>query len=381
MKAIIRFTLLLSIALCGCNKVSTGTNTHIQGSGEFIHLNTAGPINPKTKYLKYYEEHQKSWLFYGNEDKNELIIYKMPSGGIERRLKFETRGPNGIGRYKGAMVQNFDSIFVLSGTYYQNFFLIDTTGTVKRKYTIDPNESEDFFPALQPVYCHFSQENVLNSDQINLSTYMMRLIPNENLHTKEINLTFDLALGKLVSINKYPKFDDKHKAELAYYSRAYNGSDFIYSFRYLNDIYIQKENGTYIIYPGFSKYQNQNIDWLLNRSEPMALIKEKIVQSPRYGSVMYDKYRKLIYRIYLPGYKLKKGEPADKYFDFPALFSIIILDENLNLIGETLMPPKTYDPLMAFVAKDGLCFALHPDNQHYNPDSLAFERMIVTENK
>jgi len=380
MKSIIRFILLFSIVLCGCNKVNTETNLLIQGSGDYIHLNTAGPINPKTKYLKYYEEHQKSWLLYGNEDKNELIIYELPSGKIERRLKFEHRGPNGIGRYKGATIQNFDSIFVISGTYYQNFFLIDSTGTVKRKYTIDPNENEDFFPALQPVYCHFSQENGLRNGQINLSTYMMRLIPNENLHTKDLSITYDIALGNLVSITKYPKFDDKFKANIRSYSRTFNGKDFIYSFRRLNEIYIQNENGTYLKHHCPSKFQNQDLDWILNPSDPIAITKEKIVQNPSFGSIMFDKYRRYIYRIYLPGYKLKGGESVDQNVDFRALFSIIILDENFNVVGETMMPPKTYDPKMAFIAKDGLYFALHPDNPHYDPDSLAFEKVIIIDN-
>ena len=304
----------------------------------------------------------------------------MPSGRIERKLKFEHRGPNGIGRYKGALVQNFDSIFVISGTHYQNFFLIDTTGTVKRKYSINPIESEDFYPALLPVYCHISQENVLRNDRINLSTYMMRIIPKTNLHTKDLCVTYDIALGKLVSITKYPKFDDSSKTELGGYSRTYNGEDFIYAFARLNEIYIQKENGTYLKHHCPSKFQNGNLDWTGNRRDPIAIQKENRIQNPKYGSIMFDKYRKLIYRIYIPGYKLKNGDSVDKYAESPAVFSILILDENFNVVGETLLPPKTYDPKMAFIAKEGLFLALHPDNPQYNPDSLAFEKMMITTN-
>jgi hypothetical protein len=376
----IHICLLLFIFLVGCSRDENGSKTVIQGSGEFIHLNTAGRINPKTMFLTCYEEHQKSWLFYGNEDRNELIIYEIPSGRVERKIKFENRGPNGIGMYKGALVQNFDSIFVLSNTYYQDFFLIDTTGTVMRKYTINPIESEDFYPSLLGVYCHFSQVNVLKNNRINLSTYMMRIIPNENLYREDICLTYDISLGELVSRTKYPKFDDTYRTELGYYSRAYNGREFIYSFRRLDDIYIQNEDGAYSTYPCPSKFQNHNLDWILNRMDPVEIQKERFVQNPTYGSIMYDKYRKLIYRIYLPGYKLKQGESADTYYNYPAVFSIMILDENFNVVGETLMPPKTYDPLMAFIEKDGLYFALHPDNPVYNPDSLAFEKMLITNN-
>jgi hypothetical protein len=377
---LIRFALLLFIVLCGCKKSSTETSLCIEGSGDYIHLNTAGSISPKTKFLQYYEEHQKAWLLFGNEEMNEAILYELPSGNIEKRMKFDMRGPNRIGIYKGAFIHNFDSIFVLSGTYYTDFFLIDTTGTVKRQFSVDSINIGEFHTALTPLYSHFSMEAVFLNGILNLNTRVLTAISNADLHTQSICISYDIGKGELAYRFKYPEFDDTHKARLGYYSRTHNGGDLVYSFRHLDDLYILKENGDYEIIPCPSQFQSQDLDWYNNRTDPIEIQKERVMENPSYGSIMFDKYRKLFYRIYFPGYKLKSGESVDLYSEYPPLFSIMVLDENLTLIGETLMPPKTYDPLMAFVAKDGLYFAMHPDNPKYDPDSLAFEKMIITNN-
>jgi hypothetical protein len=377
---LIRFALLLFIVLCGCKKSSTETSLRIEGSGDYIHLNTAGSISPKTKFLQYYEEPHKAWLLFGNEEMNEAILYELPSGNIEKRMKFDMRGPNRIGIYKGAFIHNFDSIFVLSGTYYTEFFLIDTTGTVKRKFSVDSINIGEFHNALTPLYTHFSMETVFWNGLLNLNTDVMTAISNADLHTQNICISYDIGKGELADRFQYPEFDDTHKARLGYYCRTHNGSDLVYSFRYLDDLYILKENGDYEIIPCPSQYQNMNLDWTINRTDPIEIQKERVVENPCYGSIMFDKYRRHFYRIYIPGYKLKNGESADQYVEYPPLFSIMVLDENLTLIGETLMPMNTYDPLMAFITRDGLFLALHPDNPKYNPDSLAFEKMVITEN-
>jgi len=380
LKQFIHICFLLFFILVGCSRDENGSKTVIQGSGEFIHLNTAGAISPKTRFLQYYEESNNAWLLFGNEDINEAILYELPSGKIEKRIKFDMRGSNRIGVYKGAFIHNFDSIFVISGTYYTEFFLIDTTGTVKGKFSVASINNGEFHSGLVPLYCHLSMETVFRNGLLNLNTDVMAAISNADLHTQSICISYDIGKGELVDRFKYPEFDDTYKSPLGYYSRTHNGSDLIYSFRRLDDLYILKENGAYEIIPCQSQFQRQDLDWINIRTDPIVIQKKRGVENPRYGSIIFDKYRKLFYRIYKPGYKLKTGESADQYSEYPPLFSIMVLDGNLTLIGETLMPINTYDPEMAFITRDGLFLALHPNHPKYDPDSLAFEKMIVLDN-
>ena len=56
-------------------------------------------------------------------------------------------------------------------------------------------------------------------------------------------------------------------------------------------------------------------------------------------------------------------------------FSIIILDADFNIIGETLFPDYTYNPTMAFIREDGLYLsASHAFNENYSDDWLKFQR-------
>jgi hypothetical protein len=380
LKLFIHICFLLFFILVGCGRDEKRFETYIKGSGDYIHLNTAGSISPKTKFLQYYEEPHKAWLLFGNEEMNEAILYELPSGNIEKRLKLDFRGPNRIGVYKGAFIHNLDSIFVISGTYYKDFFLIDTTGTVKRQFSVDPLDIGEFHNALAPLYSHYSMEALFRNGLLNLNTYVLTAISNADLHTQSICVLYDIGKGELVDRFKYPEFDDTHKASLEYYCRTHNGGDLVYSFRRLDDLYILKENGDYEIISCPSQFQGQDLDWYNNPTDPIEIQKERSIENPCYGSIMFDKYRRLYYRIYIPGYKLKNGESADQYIGYPPLFSIMVLDENLTLIGETLMPMNKYDPQMAFITRDGLFLALHPNHPKYDPDSLAFEKMVITEN-
>ena len=374
-----KYILFYFIVLAGCKQITIDDEYIIDGSGEYIYLSTSGLINPKSQFITYYDDQQNCWLFYGNPDRRELIIYALPSGEIEKRIQFDSHGPNGIGGYRGVLVHNFDSIFLISSTFYSSLFLTDTTGKVKRKYTLDPVGTRGIPPALMPLSSHISQQNVLHKGHITLGTYMFYSVDNSDLHKEIISIDIDLNEGRIIDSSNYPKFDDQYRAPLYGYSRAYNGKQFIYSFRRLDDLFVQNNDGSYSRYYCKSRYRTKSLDWVNNPLDPIIQQQKANIINPSYTSVLYDKYRKYTYRIFLPGYDIDETENIQKHFEYLDLFSIIVLDENFNVITETLMPEKTYDPTMKFVSKEGLYLALHINHPLYNPDSLAFERMEIIE--
>jgi len=59
---------------------------------------------------------------------------------------------------------------------------------------------------------------------------------------------------------------------------------------------------------------------------------------------------------------------------YPQKFSIIILDKDLNIIGETLFPADMYDMHGYFINKDGLYLSCsNPFNLEYDVDKLEFQ--------
>ena len=376
MKKYFLFFLIVSL---GCNQITLDDKYKIIGSGEYITLTTHGLINPKSNYITYYGDHQNCWLFYGNSDRRELIIYKLPSGEIEKRIQFDSHGPDGIGGYRGVLVHNFDSIFLISSTHYNSFFLTDTTGKVKRKYTLGAIDNTEIPLAVMAQYSSLSIQNIFHKNRINLSTRLIHDVNNENLHAEVLNIDFDLKEGQIIGNSNYPVFEKVHNVSLYAYSRAYNGEQFIYSFRRWDDIYVYNIDGSYSKYSCRSKYRTKSLDWVNNPIDPMIQQQKSGIEKPLYSSILFDNNRKYTYRFFLPGYNIDETEYIQKHRDYPNLFTIMILDDNFSVLGETLLPEKTYDPLMKFVGKDGLYLALHIDHPLYNPDSLAFERMEIIE--
>ena len=57
-------------------------------------------------------------------------------------------------------------------------------------------------------------------------------------------------------------------------------------------------------------------------------------------------------------------------------FSIMILDENFNILGETRFPAFTYVPHICFINKDGLYLSTsHFKREDYSDDVLRFQRI------
>lgn len=94
---------------------------------------------------------------------------------------------------------------------------------------------------------------------------------------------------------------------------------------------------------------------------------------PLYLGIHYDRFRDLYYRIA----KLPAGDNKDYilersavYSRFPRQFSVIVLDKNLNVIGEHLLPADTYVTRNITVIKEGLIISrMHPMNKSISTEN------------
>ena len=54
----------------------------------------------------------------------------------------------------------------------------------------------------------------------------------------------------------------------------------------------------------------------------------------------------------------------------------MILDENLNILGETFFPAYIYNSNLSFILEDGLYISLnHIKNPEYSDDILRFQKL------
>lgn len=166
-------------------------------------------------------------------------------------------------------------------------------------------------------------------------------------------------------------------------SWCFDGEDFVYSFFASDTVYKTspdyKKIERYLLK---SRYVDKakvtvNRDWELDRR-----IKQ-LCEQPAYGNLVYDKYRKVYYRFVFPETDLGDNE---NYMDIlhsgKKSLAIMIIDENMNVIGETRFPDYTYNPNLFFIRNDGLYLSTsHIKNPKYSDDELRFERIELVKSK
>jgi len=97
--------------------------------------------------------------------------------------------------------------------------------------------------------------------------------------------------------------------------------------------------------------------------------------SARYGNIIYDPYRQVYYRFVYPKVEVEEDSNLQQIALFPTPFSIMILDKDLNTLGEQFFE-SLFVTSNAFVGKDGLYLSInHPENDENQEDYLSFKLM------
>ncbi|MFO7575598.1 MAG: DUF4221 family protein [Bacteroidales bacterium] len=78
------------------------------------------------------------------------------------------------------------------------------------------------------------------------------------------------------------------------------------------------------------------------------------IETPSHTGITYDKYRDVYYRICYHGKTTGKDDNLIQLASFKPSYSILILDNHLEVIGETLLPENQFYPEEYFIAKEGL---------------------------
>lgn len=195
----------------------------------------------------------------------------------------------------------------------------------------------------------------------------------------------DLNTGNVQELPfEYPRFsgaDNKKKSagvEL-YFSRCFNGNKFIYSFFYEEDIFITSIDHNIV---KRVNVKSNYIDRVVMPNDYNGTLKS-MCENPNYGNLLYDKYRNVYYRVCYLKTEIDNRENYMELWDFGRkIFSIIILDKNFNIIGETVFPEYTYNPNLMYIDEKGLYISEnHYKNTNYDDDKLIFRLFRLCKSK
>jgi hypothetical protein len=341
-------------------------------------------LDDNTKYLfyalfPYTDSNGKSYLTFKNSF-DEILFYELESGKFLFKIEIEKEGPNGILNVTGYYVEDFNNIYVTS-IALTRLTKIDTGGAVLQKieYAKTANTGYQVIPnygSISTIYTPLViiDKNLYITQQPSPNFSSPAKTP-VSVMIDTLNRTFT-ALPfyfpeKIHGLGFYDVF-----SSLTRLSRDFNGKEFIYSFSFDENIQVASVNHENIRnIPAKSRYINKirvekrpdNID--------VTLVMKKDMEIAAYGNLIYDKYRDVYYRLAYPEDELENGLDYRSITPFGRKkFSIIILDKNCNVIGETLFPEFVYCSKILFVHKDGLYICNnHPENPSFNEDILSFQ--------
>lgn len=335
--------------------------------------------NTKTKIFclfPYTDSNGKEYLTFQNLGKNEILFYNMISQELVFKLRPEIDGENGIGFLRGYTIKNLDSIFVATQGKTE-ISLLNHQGQLKDRFRYD--QTEDSLLLYNNSISSFRYKPLI------FHVKKMHILPSANrwAESHPVSAVIDLDSKVVHALQgfQYPTFTNTdNKAKMAGkeedFSRCFDGKHFVYSFYYSEDIYVTDiSHDSVRSIKAKSKYINK-----ISESDDYGNLTFKDIASESvYGNLIHDPYRNIYYRIAYPGAEIEKGVNALEVVEYGHKnFSIIILNEEFEVIGETLFPDYTYNSSLWFVREDGLYISTsHFMNPNYNDDLLEFERISL----
>lgn len=356
-----------------CSETST-SSYRLLSSNEVLafHIDEHTP-NASLGFLAF-----EDLLFNVVWEKNELQIYDIIQSKFVKRLNFDVEGDQGVGQIFGFHVHNLDSIF-LFGQVAPFVYLTDTSGVLKHRlrYEIPDGYTSAF---VHPHY--FVSPPVVKGEEMIVKTHVngsYREFTNDLLSSSHLVYALNLKNGKVRLMNHlYP--DDYLKGGLKHFepSMAMGKDKVVYSlFGDHRLFYAASFEEELSSVEAASEYLDSNLKLLPTGGERLETM-QYMNTSSRYDNLIYDSYRNLYYRFAYPSLDLTDINDIQRLRIAPGPFVIMVLDEELNVLGETYFEAGRYLPNNFFVHKDGLYISTnHPDNPENEEDEFKFELLEI----
>ncbi|HET8859470.1 DUF4221 family protein [Marivirga sp.] len=374
MKYSLFITILLLAFLISCDteekKNGTREHNHLISITDTVNFKIPFSSSNQPQYMQYKILEGKEFLAIGNKNNYTIEVFDFFDFEIIHKYNLPTSGPYDIKfpQMFGFFIKNWDSVYV--GLYNRpNFLMIDKNSQVKDFTIIKKKISNPIFLSRAPM-TEFEGNFITASSPIHpfdRDYWKNPLFTSISFKNKDYHQFFEPPLVDGYEI--YGGFHNNHsyalnsEKGLVLSNLTFDPNLYIYNVRreeFVKSIHLPSKYFDKV--PPFQKTYNE-----LSKGS-----QEHYIQNPSYKSILYDKWRDVYYRFAEQGVELKDIEGNfNTWYDKKP--SVLILNNEFEIIGETDLPQSIYRISDAFVGKDGLYIAANNDkNPNYNENELTF---------
>lgn len=390
-KALVTILICSLTSLVSCSLSNSGkkdlANYTLQATDKCIRL----PLDEWTKELRYPQQitddkDGTNYLVFQNYRYPDLLFYNKETGKLKKRITMPYQGSDAVRPFSSFVLRKMDEIYLIDNDI-QGITLINGKGKpIQYIPTISTDnqrvvcESGNFDIIGDSIYfgLHVNAEPPIY-EQLKKSPFCAIFDP-KTLHFTTLPLSyFDVT---------HDETDENNPYDIYFISRCYNKNQnkFVYAFTEIEYIYeTDMAHASIRKIKAKSKYLSSRdvkkvkFGTVSDRTER---IKKELARG-KYNKIYYDPYRRVYYRIVLPPSDIPENVDLINFsLNGGHAFSIMILDEDFNVIDEVLLPKDTYIPKPMFIDEDGLYICEHHIlNPNYSDDVCLFRRFELVSKK
>jgi hypothetical protein len=333
-------------------------------TGELV-LDLDSVTTPDVISLNYLDEgSQKSLSFY-NTFTSDIYIYDGETGKYKNKIHLEKSGPNSVGKLTGFYVHTQDSIFALD-PWHGKISLLNHNGIKTDSFSVP----RFVHKKVSAPYPSLLTENPMlyHDGKLLITGSSLGESDDEGVVQKPIGIYYKWHADTPTYFMPFPEiYRDANWAGSSFrmvYTCFNEKNHMVFSFPADHNIYevVSPDSAIITHYAG-----SKHIDTITSFSQPGEIKNRNVVNkyfstTSSYSTLIYDKYRKCYYRIadlaiksYAQGFKERSVKP----------FTIIMLDSNFNIVGETPIPHLSHSRISFLVTEKGLLLRKYDkDDEH-----------------